>query len=116
MEGLTLPCGIGFKWPRMALPCQCLVFNVLSVLVVVAKLLTEAKGAGSTQQARSLQLIPLQHAVQYSTDAHKHTAESHELPCQLQLTQPFTAPLHSGYPLFFYPLFCSVYLNDPPLK
>lgn len=46
MEGLTLPCGIGFKWPRMPLPCQCLVFNVLSGLVVAAKLLTEAEGAG----------------------------------------------------------------------
>lgn len=47
MEGLTLPYGIGFKWPRMALPCQCLVFNVLSGRVVVAELLTEAEGAGS---------------------------------------------------------------------
>lgn len=47
MEGLTLPCSIAFKCPRMALPCQSLVFNALSGLVVVAKLLTEAKGAGT---------------------------------------------------------------------
>lgn len=47
MEGLTLPCSIGFKWPRVALPCQCLIFNALSGLMVVAKLLTEDEGAGS---------------------------------------------------------------------
>lgn len=50
MEGLNLPCGIGFKWPRMALPCQCLVFNVLSGLVAAAELLTETDGAGSVVQ------------------------------------------------------------------
>lgn len=48
MEGLSLPCSIGFKWPRMALPCQCLVFNALSELVVVAKLLTETEQITAT--------------------------------------------------------------------
>lgn len=47
MEGLSLPCSIGFKWPRMALLCQCLIFNALSGSLVGAKLLTEAEGAGS---------------------------------------------------------------------
>lgn len=47
MEGLNLPCGIGFKWPWMALSCQCLVFNVLSGPVFVSKLLTEAEEADS---------------------------------------------------------------------
>lgn len=45
MESLSLPCSIGFKWPRVALPCQCLILNALSGLVVVAKLLTKDEGA-----------------------------------------------------------------------
>lgn len=76
MEGLTLPCGIGFKWPRMALPCQCLVFNVLSGLVVVAKLLTEAEGDGSNAPLYcnsflfSMQCSAVE--LQRGTDTHKH--------------------------------------------
>lgn len=76
MEGLTLPCGIGFKWPQMALPCQCLVFNVLSGLVVVAKLLTEAEDAGSnTPDYCNSFLFNTKYntaAPRRGTDTHKH--------------------------------------------
>lgn len=76
MEGLTLPCGIGFKWPRMALLCQCLVHNVLSVLVVVANLLTGAEGTGSNTPAYCISfLFNMQFntvVLQRGTDTHKH--------------------------------------------
>lgn len=78
MEGLSLPRGIGFKWPRMALPCQCLVFNVLSGLVVRAKLLTEAQGAASnTLDCCNSFVFSMQYSVERRDgETHKHNRAS----------------------------------------
>lgn len=86
MEGLSLPRSIGFKWPRMALPCQCLVFNALSELVLVAKLLTETR---QITASRSSTFKYSKAALRWETRTRTHTRESHEPPRQLT-----TAPAH----------------------
>lgn len=112
MEGLTLPCGIGFKWPRMALPCQCFVFNVLSGLVVVAKLADRGrKDQVATHRITATRFSSACSTVDRDTETHKHYAE-------LSITtntaiRCFTATILLSF-ILFSALF--LHLNDAHLK
>ena len=76
MEGLTLPYSIGFKWPRMALFCQWLVFNALSGLVAAAKLLTETRQINATHSSSTCISVP-QHYREPRTNKHMHSLMNH---------------------------------------
>lgn len=92
MEGPLPPCGIGSKWPRMALLCQSLIFNVVVVAKAADRKLREQ--VATHQMTATLFLFNRRcsrAALQRGTDTPTH-AESHEPPCQLH--EHSHSPLH----------------------